>query len=314
MKCKYRFAVDGKLRPSVNVPVPSRGWLFEIETSEGLATYFTVTVPLNNREYWPKILQDPAPGIKAQFEVKTPDLPFIQRELRALQGVLSLFGLRSIDLENPEIEWLPESEEEKEDLHLFSHKRSSEPIPDNTIQPLSFDLLARAIIASDALTDVETPLNFFRRGMIDVYDRNYIEAIYDFYFILETMFGEGKHKKAAVLRAFRNSDQLRSCVQQAIDDPGLMIGSDQHIQEVFQKTYGSMDVEQVLEKVVELRGYLHHHTQKRRKTWHPDDQHRFECDALFLQTITYNVAFAIAEPYLWDEKVIRAYEELANTT
>jgi hypothetical protein len=85
---------------------------------------------------------------------------------------------------------------------------------------MPFDVLARAIFAADAATDIEIPLNVFRRGMLDVSERNYIEAIYDFYFILETLFGEGKFKSAAVSNAFLDSSQLRSCVERAVADPG----------------------------------------------------------------------------------------------
>jgi hypothetical protein len=181
MKCSYRFRDHGRIRPSVNAPVPCRGWTFELQTSNGLVTHVVVVVPLPRRDDWPLIRRDPAPGVKAEILPKTPHLPSIQRELRALQGLLSLFGLHSIELDSPEIEWLPESDEERADLHLFSFKFSAaEPVPDNEISPLSFDLLARSIIASDAATDIEVPLNFFRRGMLDAYDRNYIEAIHDF--------------------------------------------------------------------------------------------------------------------------------------
>ncbi len=312
MKCRYRFRVHGRIRPSINVPVPCRGWTYELETFEGLVTDVVVVVPLPRREDWPLIQRDPVPGVKAQIQPKTPHLPFIQRELRALQGLLALFGLHSIDLDDPEIEWLPESEEERAELYLFSFKRRAEPLSDDHIPRLPLDLMARSIIASDAATDIEVPLNFFRRGMLDVYDRNYIEAIYDFYFVLETLFADGKFKKAAVLEAFRSSDQLRSSVELALADPGTMLIRDRSTREDFRRVYSTLSVEQALEKIVELRGHLHHHTQKRRNTWHPDEQRRFECDALFLQAVAYNVVFKLAEPYLWDEEVVNAYEELAQ--
>ena len=297
---------------SAGIPVPVRGWVFEFEAKAGIITHVQVTVPLPGRDDWPVIERDPAPGVKAQIQPRTPHLPFIQRELRALQGLLALFGLHSIELENPEVRWLPESEEERSQLHIFSYKITREPLPDSAVQPLQFDVLARAIIAADAATDIEIPLNFFRRGMLDVNERNYIEAIYDFYFILETLFGEGKFKTDAVSTAFLGSSQLRSCVQRGITDPGPMIMLDARIRGSFAQTYGKMSVENAIDKMIELRGYLHHHTSKRRGIWNPEDQHRHEIDALFLQTVTYNVIFAIAEPYLYSPDVIRAYEDLVR--
>jgi hypothetical protein len=283
-----------------------------LEAVDGIVTHVSVTVPVPNRDDWPAVEQDPAPGIKAHIRAHTPHLPFIQRELRALQGLLALFGLHSIDMEAPEVRWLAESDEERSLLRIHSYKLTTEPLPDSEVRPTPFDFVVRAIIAADAASDIEMPLNFFRRGMLDVYGRNYIEAIYDFYFILETLFGEGKFKTAAVSAAFLNSSQLRSCVERAMKDPGPLIMLDPRVRLAFERGYAGLSVEQAIAKMVELRGYLHHHTSKRRGIWSPEDQFRYEMDALFFQSVTYNVVLAIAEPYLYDESVIRSYEDLVK--
>lgn len=295
----------------MNVPIPARGWLFEFKTEKGFVTHIEVTVPLPNEEDWPSIQQNPAQWIKLHINPKTPHLPWIQRELRSLQGLLGIFGLQSIHMNNPDLEWIPESEDERNKLALYAFSSKSEGLLDEEIPTLSFDLMARAVLASDAASEVEVALNFFRRGMLDVYSHNYIEAIYDFYFLLESEFGDGKFKKAAILNAFSGSQTLCSYVQRAITYPGLML-QDQRTREKFNNTYAKMTVEEALSKIVELRGYLHHHTAKRRDNWHPDDQRRYEVDALFLQTVAYNAAFGLAERYLWDKTVVGEYETLAK--
>lgn len=311
MKCIYRFPVEGRVRPSVNVPIPARGWLFEFKTANGLVTHVEVTVPLPNESDWPSIQESPKDGVKLHLYPKTPHLPWVQRELRVLQGLLGIFGLRSIDLDSPEVKWIPESEEERRKLKVHAFSSKSEPLPDDQIPPLSFDLIARSVLAADAASDIEVALNFFRRGMLDVFSRSYIEAIYDFYFVLESEFGGGKFKKAAVLTSFNESAVLRSHVERAISDPGLML-QDKHNHDQFASSYAKMTVEQALSRIVELRGYLHHHTAKRRDNWHPDDHRCYEVDALFLQSVAYNVVFGLAERYLWDTAVASQYEALAK--
>lgn len=311
MKCMYRFPVEGRVRPSVNVPIPARGWLFEFKTANGLVTHVEVTVPLPNESDWPSIQESPTPGVRLDLNPKTPHLPWVQRELRVLQGLLGMFGLRSIELDRPEVEWIPESEEERRKLKLRSFSSKSEPLPDDQIPPLSFDLIARSVFAADAASDIEVTLNFFRRGMLDVVNRSYIEAIYDFYFVLESEFGGGKFKKAAVLTSFNESPVLRSHVERAISDPGVML-QDKHTRDLFASSYAKMTVKQALSRIVELRGFLHHHTAKRRDNWHPDDHRRYEIDALFLQSVAYNVVFGLAEQYLWGATVVSQYEALAK--
>jgi len=311
MKCKYRFIIEGRIRPSVNVPIPARGWLFEFVSEKGFVTHIDVTVPLPNEDDWPSIQESPEEGIKFQINPRMPHLPWVQRELRSLQGLLGIFGLRSIHLDNPDTQWIPESEDERRKLALHSFSSKSEHLPDNQIPPLSFDLMARAVLASDAASEIEVALNFFRRGMLDIYSHSYIEAIYDFYFVLESEFGDGKFKKAAILNSFMESLELRSYVQRAIVDSSLMLQG-KSIWEQFAKTYAKMTVEEALGRIIELRGYLHHHTAKRRDNWHPDDQHRYEVDAIFLQSVAYNAVFGLAERYLWDAAVVSEYEALVR--
>jgi len=311
MKCRYRFTVEGRIRPSVNVPVSARGWLFEFGTEKGLVTHIDVTVPVPHEEDWPSIQENPAEGIKLHINLRTSHLPWIRRELRSLQGLLGIFGLHSIHLDNPDVKWIPESEDERRKLVLYSFSSKSEQLPDDQIPPLSFDLIARAVLASDAASEIEVTLNFFRRGMLDVYSNSYIEAIYDFYFVLESEFGDGKFKKAAILNSFLESPALRSHIQRAIAVPSLML-QDKRTRKQFANIYAKMTVEEALDRIVELRGYLHHHTTKRRDNWHPDDQRRYEVDALFLQSVAYNAVFDLAERYLWDTAVVSEYEALAK--
>lgn len=311
MKCRYRFTVEGRIRPSVNVPVSARGWLFEFGTKKGFVTHIDVTVPIPREEDWPSIQKNPAESIKLHINLTTPNLPWIQRELRSLQGLLGIFGLHSIHLDNPDVKWIPESEDERRKLALHSFSSKSEPLQDDQIPPLSFDLMARAVLASDAASEIEVALNFFRRGMLDVYSNSYIEAIYDFYFVLESEFGDGKFKKSAILNSFLESPALQSHVQRAIAEPSLML-QDKRTREQFANTYAKMTVEEALDRIIKLRGFLHHHTAKRRENWHPDDQHHYEVDALFLQSVAYNTVFDLAERYLRDAAVVSEYEALVK--
>ena len=295
------------MRPSVNLPVPCRGWTFEFETSGPFVSHLTVEVPLTSRDEWPKVHRNPTPGVKAHIETREPHYKAIRSQLRTLQGLLGLFGLQSIDLDTPEVEWIPDSDEERESLPLFSFQSEPGSLPDDAIGPVSFDLLARSIIAAESAAEIEVPLNFFRRGIRDMQARDYIEAIYDFYFVLETVFAGGKFRSNAVLQEFQKSATIRRCVDGALKSPDTFPG--QSFQPC-RSEYANLSVDQALDRLVKLRGRLHHHTSKRRDSWHPDEQRTFKCDAVFLQAVTFAVAFELAERYLWDKEVIRAYEQL----
>ena len=44
---------------------------------------------------------------------------------------------------------------------------------------------------------------------------------------------------------------------------------------------------EILKKIVELRGFLHHHTLKRKDIWHPEDHNKYETDAHFFQAVAF---------------------------
>jgi hypothetical protein len=313
MNCIYRFAVDCRIRPDVHVPIPARGWLFEFQTTNGFVTQIEVTVPVPNEADWPSVSENPRAGTKLRIDPKTPHLPEIQQHLRNLQGLLALYGLRSIELEHPEVEWVPESDEESSKLALHSFSMRRESLPDDQIHPTSFDLLARSVLAAGSASEVEIPLNFFRRGMLDVYSRNYIEAFYDFFFILESEFAEGKFHQRDVLIRFQRSSVLRASVERAIGNPSLML-RENAIRERFAGSYANMNVDEALARIVERRGFFHHHTKKDMHRWHPEDQLRYEVDALFLQSVALNVVMGLARPFVSDSDVVSQYEALAKRT
>jgi hypothetical protein len=178
------------------------------------------------------------------------------------------------------------------------------------VPSLSYDLFARAVMAASSAEPIDIPLNFFRRGMMDVYERSYIEAIYDFYFQLETLFSEGKFRSKEVEKNFVASTLLISSVDLAIRDPGRMIQSSQGLMKQFSEKYGSLNPESAIHEMLKLRGYLHHHTLMRKGIWHPEEQLRYEIDALFMQQVAFNVAYELARERMWHPRIVHEYESL----
>jgi hypothetical protein len=310
--CKYRFPVSGRFFLDVSVPIPTNSWIVELVPSTGRVTHIEVTVSIP-REEWPRVTPNPSTGVKLHIETNAYRLPWIQRGLRSLQGLLSVFGFDSIELDYPAIQWIPDTQEEAEVLKLASFLTKHSPLPDHEIPRVSFDLVARAVMASAAATEVEIPLNFFRRGMLDLRDRQFIEAFYDFFFVVENLYAAGKFHKAAVLEAFTHSVVLCTFIKEVIADAGSMLRHERGVRTEFEKAYALMTPVEALNRLVELRGQLHHQTPKRRDNWHPEDQSKYELDALFLQAVCHKALFPLAERYIWDPRVVAEYEALTRT-
>ncbi|TAJ10587.1 MAG: hypothetical protein EPO61_01900 [Nitrospirae bacterium] len=309
MKCKHRFKIYGRVRPQALLPIQSRFYLWEFEAHDGLLTHLTATVNIPNRDDWPMTTMSPKPGVAALVNLKAPHLPFIQFELYTIQGLLSLFGVRSIDVQKPELEWIAENEEERAALHIHSFKSGyTEPDP-RSMPLLPFDLLARSVLAAEKAHEIEIPLNFFRRSLVDIFEKQYIEAIYDLYFVLETAFGNGQTKKGAILNEFKTSPGLREAVDRALRDPGPAVVHEQRVRHDYELKYRCKSPDDYLRHIVELRGFLHHHTQRRKGIWHPERQEKYETEALVLQAVAFNVIFPLALKYLDDQEVVALYHQ-----
>jgi hypothetical protein len=309
MKCKHRFKVTGRVRPQMLLPIYSRFYLWEFEVQDGLVTHLTATVALPNPQDWPTILPCPAVGVAVEVYPKAPHLPFIRMELRIIQGLLSLFGVRSIDILHSELEWIPESEEERSALRLHAFTSEYAELDPRSICLVPFDILARSILAANKAYEIEVPLNFFRRALIDIFEKQHIEAIYDLYFVLETTFGNGKTKKVAILKEFMGSQELSQAVVKALQDPGPSVKHEARVGGEYERKYRQMSADEYLEHIIDLRGFLHHHTQRRKGIWHPERQEKYETEALVLQAVVYNVIFGLARNYFDDPEVVAQYRE-----
>lgn len=307
MKCRYTFKIRGQIKVAELRPIDVHGWTFEFHQEGGLLSQLSVTVPANGPGGVPMVTPNPSPGIKAHINVPAPSFLFVRKQVRAIEALLSIFGVHQIDLNRFKRTWIPESEEEKASIQLNDFSTNVAKADTESMPPLPFDLLARCVIAADEATDVEMQLAFFRKGIVSFYEERFIEAIYDFYFFLESMFGEGQFKKHGVEEAFKKSKPLTEAIEKVMANPSANVTHRRNELESFLKKYAGMSVDKIIEHIVELRGFLHHHTAKRKDIWHPEDHKRYESEALLLRSISCCVALETSLAFLYKRHVMEAY-------
>jgi hypothetical protein len=312
VRCKFTFKVTGTLNLAEAFPIDTKFYRYEFIRDKSLLTHLVVSVSAPDKNDWPSVIPNPAPGMKYEFRFSTPSLPFVQAEVRTLQGVLSMYGIREIDIDGPLIEWVSENDEERSQLAMNNFKRSSQQIDPHNFPPTPFDIVARSVLTANQMSEIDIPVNFFRRGCGDLVNRQYISAIYSFYFVLETLYANGKFKTAAVLQEFKASQDLRAAVQLVISDPGPLFTMNKMTLPEFEAGYRAVTIDQFIERMIKVRGFLHHHTLKRRGMWHPEEQQKHETDAVVFQAVTYNVIFDIVKGYLWQQDVIDSFQAVAS--
>jgi len=309
MKCSYKFKVNGQLRATNLRPVNVRGFEFQFLSENEFITHLVVKVPANDSNDIPAVTHNPETKSKPHIHIPAPHFLLVQQEVRAIEVLLSVFGLHSIDLINFSTEWIPENDSDKMKLKINHFETSREKMMTSDLPVLPYDLLARSIIAAEDAIDIEVSLSFFRKGLIDMSEERYIEAFYDYYFFLESFFGEGKTRNRAVKEAFKKSEQLRNCIDLILKNQALNSMGSQENQRFLQH-FKKKTIDDIIDHIVELRGYLHHHSANRKNGWHPDDHYRFKLDAMLLHRIGYRIATDTVLLRLFQEKTTAKYNEI----
>ena len=238
MRVKYRCKVRSEVRLKYSFSLRSKHFEYEFEVDpNGQLTYVSAVAVVPDKGMWPKVRPSTVPGVSIDIEMKSPYRDLARREIRAAEGMLSLVGVHEIEFETAEESWLHDSPEEQAELQLFRASKSYGPRPVQEWPYTPFDLVARAFLAASAGMKIDTALSFFRKGRQDIVDRRYIEAIYDFLFMIETLYADGKFKSAQVEGALLRNSRLQSILEETIRDAGLhrVIARDNRILAAFRR-------------------------------------------------------------------------------
>ena len=185
-------------------------------------------------------------------------LDALERDFQELEGHMALFlGITRIRWSEMKWELVFDSPEERAATQVFGFqekRRHREPAV--KIDKAGLEKLVSNVGEYPTLV---APLAFLREGSSDLASFRFINAFFNFYFVLEGLFGQGQTKNDAVERAFRDSPTLRKAVTDALSQ--LRSGRATvlaRLQEECRLLKRSLDVDVALHLLVAMRGRLHH--------------------------------------------------------
>jgi len=297
MRCRYTFRVVSDAALPASVRFVRDLTKFTLKSENNRFSALVVEQPGVKMTNLGRIVSAPPGGVGHVTVPNDPLLPFVQMEIRAVRGALSLWHVADIDIDYPTVEWLPESDEERKALAISSFRHANTPLGSRELRNTPIDQLIRPFLSWRSFMPVEIPFEYYRRGEEDMANANYIEAIYDFYFVLEFMFAGGKFTKNGVRDAMLASAEARRVLAEAQqhvlpdvrDNPGDLAR--------FEARYRNRPLNEVIDTITDLRGLLHHQSQTRKQNWHPASPAEFKVDAYFLcvaaHTAVLNVSASI---------------------
>ncbi len=292
MKVKLTFDVVGRLRLPGTMSIALEAMECTVVTRPtGVVEKLAIETTLLDQSDWPRLdpIQDPVAKwhLDTRLSFAEPIFAFVRR----LEGLLSFFGVSAIPIETARCQWIPETESEARALAVRDFRVWTRDWKDEELDIVPPSLIARSLVAARSTHEYELPLVFHRRALVDFQEGRFIEAFYDFFFMLESAFGRGKFRKRGLCSAFMGSPALTSAVQTSLASPGPLTATPAALRKRFEREFLGRDVEWYVEHVVDLRGVLHHHDSSRPGVWHPERQQAFELEATVLAQVCHDVAF-----------------------
>lgn len=308
MKIQYRIPVVGHLRLDECYPLSVDGREFNFElNADKVLTHFIVIVKAP-KSALPCVQFNPSDGVVAAIDpgpLATPDED-VERLVRTVEGLLAIYGVDLIDISATETKWLAETQAEAASLQLLGLTFSKQ-LPKPTDFPvIDFAFAAQPVVAAASLVDYEVALNFNRKGKLNLGEERYIDAIYDFYFVFESMYANGQFKSFAVKQAFSKAAALQEAVGVVIEDKEFesFVKNSLAFKARFEKTYARKSPVEITNHFVDLRGFLHHHTGKRPDIWHPAKQREYRLDAQYMAQVSLVLLQSLTGPSIFSDDTV----------
>ena len=230
-------------------------------------------------------------------------LPFVLMQLEKAFVYLQCYFEIEILIDEIDIKYEGETEDEEEQIQVKSFSTNKEPPPLN----LTYDYLTRALMAAEtgeAPQFEATLLNAARSAMLK---KSYIDSFRYSFLLIESLYGEGKFKNNQLKEALNSSSEFRLIVEKALAEP-MAPGRPQN-SDTERLLSSSPSVDEVIDHLVDKRGFYFHGNVKRKDAWQPHQQTTAEALCLLSLQIAMLISHEAAAPMFDDAFSQRHFDE-----
>jgi len=232
MRFRYTFDVQSNTRLDSTLQFTCDGYDFRLQQENGRLTKIVVTSPNATVP-----LDWFAPRQHTSYtDPPDPHFAKVQTWLRVVNGALGLQGVADIGFDECLREFLPSTMDENVKMRTKSiqyrrFKRNELPLGGHMPE-----FVVQCVLSYETIGDYEIPLEFQRRGQNDLVGGQYVDAIVNFFFVLEYLFGNGRYQTKQLIKNFQTSSQLRNGLAEARRQTSQQLaGANPHVQQRYQQ-------------------------------------------------------------------------------
>lgn len=289
MKLKLTATVDGTLKiksASSAISAQHEDVTFTLTSDASKrVTAASVAITLTEEESrrCKSLVSHPAEGDRLDVECP-PDLyASAIRHLQALESNLS-FGYVSaavtrIQWDEPTLDLIPENAEEEALINAWSI-RVQQSYPELPAMMLEEEFQTM-VEGAPAYEELVVSKAFYREGKNEFRKRRYVQAFYNFYFVIEGLFADGRFKETEVMRVFRDSKELQAATKITLATLAKDAKQWSRMQGALGDRGFALDSEGMWRFLFRTRGELHHYFRgSSRQHGTPFANDKFETSAL----------------------------------
>ncbi len=173
------------------------------------------------------------------------------------------FEVEKIHIDELEVKWIYETEEEQGSIPITTLKRNREK--KKADKHLCDSNLSNLVIFRRTLPEAYIPYSYYRQAKNFFYNNDYYFAFINYFMMLEFMFADGQFQQAKVNANFRQSKLLELCILTALnmlkenDNKGLNYSC---LLEECKVRHKDLDFEGIVFVLIQFRGLLSHASEK----------------------------------------------------
>lgn len=182
-------------------------------------------------------------------------------ELQQMEGLLAFhFRVSRIRWDTARSESVAETDEER---GLGAYRiQTTRFIPEWRAGELKPEALCDLMDQLIEYQNLVVPLSFWRNGNTDLRSFRFINAFFNFYFVLEGWYANGKTQKDQVRKQFTRSGQLKQIIGQILPEHLDSGRSPSQLLQALERRKLNSDVNGIIDLLIDTRGEVHHFSER----------------------------------------------------
>lgn len=302
MRIRYRVPFKRKILIDDHWDIPMQGGKLRVIEKNRHAEALEIIFEHQPIDYAPAVMKHTEGEIVATITGRDHRMTLVKHQLDNAITFLECF--HDVELMTDEMEVSYEGETPEEDATIVikgsSFGRSSQTLP------LSFDMITRAIMAAEHHDGPRFEATLVGSARKALARQEFINSFRYSFLLIESLFGDGQFKKASLQIALKASKEFLDIVEFAIKD--VIFTKDNRSSDTATMLAAKPTAEEVIDHLIEKRGFYFHGNVKRKDAWRPDEQGAAESLALLAAAIATRISMKAADPMFELDLEKRHYE------